>query len=114
MTTKKNETRTLVSTSVRPQVSRASTRLTWEEEMTVRMRHGLSEGPDTDLEFRGQLHGEVRARLGAMEAEMLAAMFQRGPLAEEFPAEDSGVSVDEATRARIIETLARLRGASEN
>lgn len=81
--------------------------LTWEEEMTVRMSHGLSEGPEHALEFRGQLHNELRARLGMMEAELLEAMFQRGPLAQssvEAPA------VDVEGRARILEQLARLQG----
>lgn len=82
--------------------------------MTVRMRHGLSEGPEADLEFRGQLHGEVRARLGAMEAEMLAAMFKRGPLADSADADDVGVAVDTSSRDLILAKLGGLRGSNED
>lgn len=82
--------------------------LTWQEEMTVRMAHGLSEDRDHALEFRGQLHGELRARLGAMEAELLEVMFQRGPNAMQEAVDEP--AVDEEGRARIVQQLARLRG----
>lgn len=76
------------------------------------MSHGLSEGPDHALEFRGQLHGELRARLGAMEAELLEAMFQRGPMAA--PAAAEAPAVDTDSRARILEQLARLHGQTKD
>jgi len=81
--------------------------LTWQEEMTVRMAHGLSEDREHALEFRGQLHGELRARLSAMEAELLEVMFQRGPLAVQEAVDEPAVDTD--ARARIVEQLARLR-----
>src|SRR5690625_3982362 len=80
---------------------------TSQEEMTVRMAHGLSEDREHALEFRGQLHGELRARLSAMEAELLEVMFQRGPLAVQEAVDEPAVDTD--ARARIVEQLARLR-----
>lgn len=113
MTSKKTETQTQTRTTTRvPTETRSQDlQLTWEEEMTVRMSHGLSESADHALEFRGQLHGELRARLGMMEAELMEAMFQRGPMAQpkvEAPA------VDAEGRARILAQLARLHGSGNN
>lgn len=114
MTIKKNDKRVTTRTVTRaPLETRTKEQqLTWEEEMTVRMSHGLSEGPDHALEFRGQLHGELRSRLGAMEAQLLEAMFQRGPLAGEAAA--PAPAVDEESRSRILEQLARLKGQHED
>lgn len=74
--------------------------------MTVRMARGLSEGPEHALQFRGQLHGELQARLAAMEAELMQVMFQRGPLAVQEAVE--APAVDTEGRAQIVEQLARL------
>lgn len=106
----KNKSARVTHHTVTTSPAETSTReqeLTWEEEMTVRMAHGLSEDNDHALEFRGQLHGELRGRLAAMEAELLEVMFQRGPNAmQESVAEPA---VDEDGRAQIVEQLARLR-----
>lgn len=111
MTSNKKDARVTTHTVTKAptETSTREQQLTWEEEMTVRMAHGLSEDRDHALEFRGQLHGELRARLGAMEAELLNVMFQRGPQAVQAAVEEP--VVDEEARARIVEQLARLRNS---
>lgn len=109
MTGKKNQT-TQTSTHQGLRTREDSTRLTWKEEMVVRMRHGLSEGDEHELEFQGQHVPEPKARLAMMEAELLAVMHQRGPLAQADEAA-SETTVDEALRAKIF---ARLSGLDED
>ena len=106
MTGKKKET-TQTTTRQAFRTRDESTKLSWKEEMVVRMRHGLSEGDDHPLEFHGQHVEEPKARLAMMEAELLAAMHQRGPLAEE-QSEEAGTDVDESLRSKIMQRLSGL------
>lgn len=78
--------------------------LTHEEEMVVRMRHGLSEGPDAPLPGR-VLTAETRARLALMEASLLAEMHETGPLAN---TPEPQVQVDGDLKARILDKLSKL------
>ncbi len=55
--------------------------LTREEELVVRMRHGLSESDDAELTFTESRDDEVKARLRMMEAALMAQMHGEGPLA---------------------------------
>lgn len=103
--TKKTTTQTTTVERVRQAEERD---LSWQEEMVVRMRQGLSEEGDHELAYRGRHHREVRARLGNLEAELLAAMHERGPLAEREEAAPE-VAVDESARQRIMERLAGLK-----
>lgn len=115
MTTKKSLNRELTRTvQGAPSVPKRQ-QLTWEEEMSVRMAHGVSEGPESALAFRGQLHTELRARLAGLEAELLASMHGRGPLAEpEVTAEAAPeVAVDAAMRQRIMERLASVAASKK-
>ena len=109
-------TATTTTTTVRqPAIPPTSTRehegLTWQEEMVVRMTRGLSEAGEHELEYRGRLHREPRARLAQLEAELLASMHGAGPLAEvdEAPA----VEIQEEARDRIMERLRGLRKTDE-
>lgn len=114
MTSEKKNART-ASRTVTQSHTETSTRdeqLTWSEEMTVRMAKGLSEGPEHALQFRGQLHGELQARLAAMEAELLQVMFQRGPQAVQEATQ--APAIDEEGRARILEQLARVHNESSD
>lgn len=65
----KKGTKTIVQTKTL--TKRVTRTLTREEELVVRMRHGLSEGADFELEFRGQEHPQVRAHLAAIENAIL-------------------------------------------
>ena len=90
-------TETRTSTFTRP----GTRELTWEEEMVVRMRKGLSESDDAALEFRGQTHPETQARLAMIEAHLLSEMHGVGPWAE---AEEEA-DVDQDVKGRILDTL---------
>ena len=115
VTTRKAFNRELTRTVQGVPTSPRRPQLTWEEEMTVRMAQGLSEGPDAALAYRGQLHGELRARLGALEAELLASMHQQGPLAETDDSQEiAGVSVNEEVRQRIMDRLAEIARAKKS
>ncbi len=96
----KNKTQTTVTT--RTLTRRATTVLTREEELVVRMRKGLSESGDFQLEFRGQGNPELEAHLGLLEATLLAEMFDSGPLAAPQTA------VDTAMKGRILDQLSKL------
>jgi len=73
--------------------------LSREEELVLRMRHGISEPRTAQLEYRGQTIPEIAAKLAMMEAATLDEM--RG----QTPTEDPQKS---AAKARIIERLKRL------
>lgn len=73
--------------------------LTREEELVLRMRHGVAEAREAALEFRGQHIPEIAAKLAMMEAAALDELRDREP------AEDPRES---ATKARIIDRLKRL------
>ena len=96
----KNKTKT--SVAIRTLTRRETTVLTREEELVVRMRHGLGEDGDFPLEFRGAGNAEVAARLGLIEATLLAEMFETGPLAS------PRTTVNTEMKDRIIERLSKL------
>ncbi len=73
--------------------------LSREEELVLRMRHGISEPRTAQLEYRGQHIPEIAAKLAMMEAATLDEM--RG----QEPPEDPRQS---AMKARIIERLKRI------
>ena len=59
-------------------------RLTPKEEQIIRMRYGISAGPDHRLEFRGQEHDETRVKLAMIEQLAIQAMrARRGPSKKE-------------------------------
>lgn len=116
MTTKKALNRELTRTVQGAPSAPKRQQLTWEEEMTVRMAHGVTESGEAPLAYRGQLHGELRARLGALEAELMASMHGRGPLAAPVePTEPTAqVAVDEDMRQRILDRLASVAAAKKS
>ena len=75
--------------------------LTREEELVLRMRHGVHEAKTTQLEFRGQGHPEIAAKLAMMELACLEELQTRGTTPAESPRE---VAVKQA----IIERLKKL------
>lgn len=70
-----------------------------EEELVLRMRHGISEPGSTPLTFRGQEVPEIKAKLALIEADLLSR------LRPEPAAESTG---DDALKAHIIDRLKRL------
>ena len=96
----KNKTKT--SVAIRTLTRRETTVLTREEELVVRMRNGLGEAGDFPLEFRGTGNEELSARLGLIEATLLAEMHDAGPLAAPRTA------VDTDMRDRIMQRLSKL------
>lgn len=75
--------------------------LTRDEEIVVRMKRGLSEGPEFALEFRGQEMPEVAAKLAILEAQLLEDIYDVGPLAQTSEG-------DASIKARIFDHLASL------
>jgi len=73
--------------------------LSREEELVLRMRHGIAAPRETQLEYRGQHIQEIAAKLAMMEAATLDEL--RG----HEPADDPRQS---AMKARIIERLKRI------
>lgn len=94
----KRTNKTIVRTET---TTRTLTReLTWSEEMVVRMARGLSEDGAFALERRTS-DPELLARLGVLEAQLLAEMHGAGPLAESTqPPND--------VKARILDRLSSL------
>ncbi len=76
-----------------------TTTLTHEEEMVVRMRKGLSEGPETKLEMRTFPSTDVAEMIRQMEARALRHL-------EAQPS----VEVDASASARILDRLSQLKG----
>ncbi len=66
----------------------------------MRMRLGLSEPPNTPLEFRGQHSAEVATKLAMLEAEALQHV--RSPQLLEVPLEG------QALKASIVDRLRKL------
>lgn len=73
--------------------------LSREEELVLRMRHGISEPRTARLEYRGQQNQEIAAKLALMEAATLDEL--RGHEQPEDPRQS-------AMKARIIERLKRI------
>lgn len=80
----KTETTTQTRTS-RRELQRALRRadLTREEELVLRMRHGIPASESTPLEYRGQSHPELAAKLALIEADAVAAMRPRSAQTED-------------------------------
>ena len=97
-------TKTTVKTNTSTRVGRDESGLSWEEEMVVRMRQGLSEADSHVLEFRGRGTPELRAQLTLMEADLLATMHGIGPLA------DAGTEIDHGLKSRILSKLSEIDG----
>lgn len=76
-----------------------TTTLTHEEEMVVRMRKGLSEGPETKLEMRTFPNTDIADMIRQMEARALLHL-QAQP----------SVEVDASASARILDRLSQLKG----
>ena len=72
-----------------------------EEELVLRMRHGIAEPRTAVLEYRGQHIPEIAAKLAMMEASALDALRGGHTPAPEDPRES-------AMKAKIIERLKRL------
>lgn len=75
--------------------------LTREEELVLRMRHGVPEARTATLEFRGQSHPEIAAKLAMMELAALEEIQNRGTTPTESPREA-------AVKHAIIERLKKL------
>jgi len=75
--------------------------LTREEELVLRMRHGVHEPKSAALEFRGQGHPEIAAKLAMMELAALEELQARGTAPTESPREA-------AVKHAIIERLKKL------
>lgn len=75
--------------------------LTRDEELVLRMRHGISESRQAALEFRGQNHPEVAAKLALMELAALEELQDMGVRPVENPR-------DAAVKAAIIDRLKRI------
>jgi hypothetical protein len=75
--------------------------LSRDEELVLRMRHGLAEPKQAVLEFRGQNHPEVAAKLALMELAALEELDAMGIRPAENPR-------DAAVKAAIIDRLKRL------
>lgn len=71
--------------------------LTHEEELVIRMRHGIAESGDAELTFRGTENPEMAARLAFIESNAM----QHAGLQ---PVEIAGVESDEL-KSSIIEDL---------
>jgi len=76
-------------------------RLSREEELVLRMRHGISEPRTATLEFRGQTHPELAAKLALMEISALDELHAMGVTPRESPR-------DAAVKASIIDRLRRI------
>ena len=94
----KTETTTQTRTT-RREVERAMRRadLSREEELVLRMRHGIVASASTPLEFRGQGQREIAAKLALIEAEAVAAMRPRSAQTE-----------DDKLKSDIIDKLKNL------
>ncbi len=75
--------------------------LSREEELVLRMRHGIPEPRAAALEFRGQGHPELAAKLAMMELAALEELHARGTTPAESPREA-------AVKHAIIERLKKL------
>ncbi|MCB9520481.1 MAG: hypothetical protein H6699_06360 [Myxococcales bacterium] len=101
MDSKKNTTTTtLVETRTATRV-RTATTLTREEELVIRMTRGLSEGAEHVLEYRGAGSEELAARLGLIEAALLADVYDIGPFAET-------AQVDQGVKDLVLSKLSKL------
>lgn len=90
------QTRTATQTVEQVREAMHRTRLTQEEENVLRMRMGIGEPGDHELEFRGQDNPETRAKLAMLERTLLDAMRRRpDPNAPEYA----------ERRARILRKL---------
>lgn len=92
---------TVVTTVEAGTTTGIKTALSRDEELVVRMMRGLSEGPDTVLEFRGQQNPELAGKLALMEAQLLEDIYNVGPLAQ-------ASSVDSSVKTRIFDHLSAL------
>ncbi len=97
MTLEKRNTKTQTEVRV---ITRADVRnvintvdMTQEEERFLRLRYGVSEGPEAPIVRRGQENMETRAKLALIEASMLPAGLSQ---------------VNEAVKSRIIRRLQEL------
>lgn len=75
--------------------------LTREEELVLRMRHGIPESRSATLEFRGQGQTELSAKLAMMELAALEELQTRGTTPAESPRE-------RAVKQAIIDRLKKL------
>lgn len=74
--------------------------MTREEELVLRMRHGIGAPRTTRLEFRGQNDPELSAKLAMIEADALAQV---------RPKAEAEVDLEgEALKRAIIERLKRI------
>jgi len=75
--------------------------LSREEELVLRMRHGIAQPPTAALEFRGQAYPEIAAKLAMMELSSLEELQARAATPVESPREA-------AVKQAIIERLKKL------
>ncbi len=75
--------------------------LTRDEELVLRLRHGIAEPRTAALEFRGQAHPELAAKLAMMELAALEELQAMGVRPRENAREA-------AVKAAIIDRLKRL------
>ncbi len=100
------KTTTRTATTTRRDVHKAlrKAELTREEELVLRLRHGLSEPGATHLEFRGTTHPELAAKLALIEADALAHMRPHVAVQVEAAAETGNGELKQS----IIDKLKKL------
>jgi len=100
--TRSTTTARTVSITERRQLQKALQRveLSREEELVLRLRHGIGAARSTPLAYRGQEDPELSAKLAMMEAELLEQV--RPSQLEAEPAEG------EALKRSIIDGLKKL------
>ena len=99
-TKRPTKTRTLSTTTTRRDLQKAirEASLTHEEELVLRMRHGVPEPRTASLEYRGQDDAELATKLAMIEAEAIEKMRPRLVEPEE----------GEELKSYIIERLKRM------
>ena len=102
MTREQNRTRTRTITGQRElQKALRTAGLTREEELVLRMRHGIAEPNTAKLEFRGQSSEEMATKLAMIESEVLANMGPR-------PVSNEEILAGKALKSSIINQLKEL------
>ena len=98
----RNTTTTVTRVNVREALNRAPTgTLTREEEMVLRMRHGVPVDANAELGLVGQQFTETRARLAMIERLALDALSQDDEVQQEAP------EAANPLKAHIIDRLNR-------
>lgn len=96
--TRSTTTARTVTVTERRELQRALVRvdLSREEELVLRLRHGIAVADETPLAFRGQRDAELKAKLALIEADALEHV-RSAPA----PADPAGEAIKQAIIARL-------------